>query len=74
VDYHKLIAANIRGFRKKRGLTQEALAGEVSMHSNYIARVERSEEKLSLDGLLKIARAFKIEPHLLLIPESYKSE
>lgn len=74
MDHHKLIAANVRGYRKKRGLTQEGLAGKVSLHSNYVARVERSEEKLSLDGLLKIAKALKIEPHLLLIPESYKTE
>lgn len=71
VDYHKVIARNIRGYRNKLGFTQESLAAKVSMHSNYIARVERSEEKLSLEGLLKIAKVFKIDPHLLLLPESF---
>jgi transcriptional regulator with XRE-family HTH domain len=74
VDFHKVIAQNIRVYRKKNGFTQEALAGKVSMHSNYIARVERSEERLSLEGLIKIAKALKIPPHMLLIPQSYKEE
>jgi len=60
VTIHEIIAKNIRSYRKKRNLTQEALAGKVSFHANYIARVERCEEKLSLDGMAKIAKALKV--------------
>ncbi len=74
VDFHAVIANNIRAYRKKLGFTQESLAAKVGLHSNYIARVERSDERLSLDGLLRIAKALKIPPHLLLIPESYRQE
>ena len=63
---HEVIGRNIRSHRKKLGLTQEALAGKVSFTSNYIACVERAEEKLSLDGLAKIAKALKVDPEILL--------
>jgi transcriptional regulator with XRE-family HTH domain len=72
VTIHELIAKNIRAFRKHRNLTQEALAGKVSFHVNYLARVERNEEKLSLDGLAKIAKALKVKPNLLLLEDAYK--
>jgi transcriptional regulator with XRE-family HTH domain len=74
VDYNKVIAENLRAYRKKLELTQEALAGKVDLHSNYIARVERCDERLSLDGLIRIAKALKIPPHLLLVPESYRED
>jgi transcriptional regulator with XRE-family HTH domain len=72
VTIHEIIAKNIRAIRKHRNLTQEALAGKVSFHVNYLARVERCEEKLSLDGLAKIAKALKIKPNLLLLDDVYK--
>jgi transcriptional regulator with XRE-family HTH domain len=74
ITIHQIIGANIRFYRKKLGLTQEALAGKISFTSNYVACVERSEEKLSIDGLARIAKALKIPPHMLLIPQSYKEE
>lgn len=66
ITIHQVIGANIRFYRKKLGLTQEALAGKVSFTSNYIACVERSEEKLSIDGLARIAKALKVHPSELL--------
>ena len=72
MNIHKVIGENVRGYRKKRGLTQEALAGKASFHANYIARIERNEEKLSIDGLAAISKALKIAPHLLLLPLSFQ--
>jgi transcriptional regulator with XRE-family HTH domain len=66
VTIHHVIGSNIRRYRKKLGLTQEALAAKVYFTSNYIACVERAEEKVSIDGLAKIAKALKITPDLLL--------
>ena len=63
---HNIIGMNIRLYRKKLGLTQEALAAKVSFTSNYIACVERAEEKVSVDGLAKLAKALKVSPDLLL--------
>lgn len=69
-----ILADNIRGYRKKQSLTQEALAGRSHLSSNYVACLERAEDTISVRRLEKIAKALKIAPHLLLIPESYKSE
>lgn len=69
-----VLADNIRGFRKRRNLTQEALAGLSHLSSNYVACLERAEDTISVRRLEKVAKALKIAPHLLLIPESYKSE
>ncbi|MGI0134488.1 MAG: helix-turn-helix domain-containing protein [Candidatus Micrarchaeaceae archaeon] len=71
---HEILGKNIRKQRKKLGLTQEALAAKSHFSSNYIACVERAQEKLTLDGLVRVASALHIAPHLLLIPESYKRE
>ncbi len=70
---HELLGRNIRAERKKLGLTQEALAAKARFSSNYIACVERAEEKLTLDGLVRIAKVLKLEPYILLVPESSKS-
>ena len=69
-----IVAKNIRSYRMKRGLTQEKLAQKCDMHDNYISKVELGNVSIGIDNLERIAKALKIEPHLLLIPESYKSE
>ena len=72
MSIHEILGSNIRRQRKLLGLTQEALAAKSSFSSNYIACVERAEEKLTLDGLVRVAKILKTQPYLLLKPESYK--
>lgn len=67
----KIVADNIRGFRKKRGLTQEALAIKAGITPNYLACVERNEVGIAIARLEKIAKTLKIEANLLLIRDSY---
>jgi transcriptional regulator with XRE-family HTH domain len=74
VNLRKIVANNIKGYRHKQGLTQEALAGMVSIGANHLARIERAEEGLTLERWNLICKALKISPHVLLIPESYKNE
>ena len=71
-----IVAKNIKGYRLKHSLTQESLASKAQMHSNHLARMDRGEEGVaaSLSTIEKIAKALKIAPHLLLMPESYKNE
>lgn len=69
-----IIAKNIKGYRLKMGLTQEALAGKAGIGANHLARIERAEDGLTLERWAAICKVLKIQPYLLLVPESYKSE
>ena len=54
-DYRVVLGAEIRRRRDRLGLTQEGLAERAELHPNYLGRVERGEETVSLKSLLKIA-------------------
>ncbi len=68
----EIVAENIKGFRKLRNLTQEALAIKSGLHPNYIARFERGEVGMAFPAFEKLAKTLKIEPNVLLIKDSYK--
>jgi transcriptional regulator with XRE-family HTH domain len=63
------IGKNIRGERKKRGLSQEKLAELADVHRTYIGMVERAEKNITLVSLEKIARALNVS-----ITELFKEE
>jgi transcriptional regulator with XRE-family HTH domain len=73
VKLQKIVAANIKGYRKLKGLTQEALAAKAEMSSNHVARMERAEPGvgITLASIERICKALKIKPHLLLIERSW---
>ena len=56
----KLIGEAVRIYRKRAGLTQERLAEKADLHPNYMGRVERGEEHVSLAALRRIAHALKV--------------
>jgi transcriptional regulator with XRE-family HTH domain len=68
----KIVADNIRGYRNNMGISQEGLALDSGVDRAYVGRIERFEFSVSLDILEKLAKTMKIEPHLLLIKDSYK--
>jgi transcriptional regulator with XRE-family HTH domain len=59
-DYRVILGAAIREERKRAGLSQEKLAERADLHPNYVGRVERGEEHVSLAALRRIARALKV--------------
>jgi transcriptional regulator with XRE-family HTH domain len=59
-DYRVILGTAIREERKRAGLSQEKLAEKAELHPNYMGRVERGEEHVSLAALRRIARALKV--------------
>ena len=60
-DYRTTLGKAIREQRKRSGFTQELLAEKADLHHNYVGRVERGEETISLLALLKISRALGVD-------------
>jgi transcriptional regulator with XRE-family HTH domain len=56
-DYRVILGATIREQRERASLTQEKLAEKANLHPNYLGRVERGEEYISLAALVRVAKA-----------------
>lgn len=56
----EIFAKNVRKYRLKLNLTQEALAERSGLHRTYISAVERKKRSISLDNIQKIANALEI--------------
>ncbi|MBI5386717.1 MAG: helix-turn-helix transcriptional regulator [Verrucomicrobia bacterium] len=58
--HRRLVGEQIRSCRKRVGLTQEKLAENAELHHNFIGQVERGNLNVSLDSLVRIARALHV--------------
>jgi XRE family transcriptional regulator, regulator of sulfur utilization len=52
--------AAIRSMRSERGLAQEAFAGRAGLDRSYYGAIERGEFNVSLDTIVKIAKALEV--------------
>jgi transcriptional regulator with XRE-family HTH domain len=64
----KILAANLRGYRGRLGLSQEALADRAGLHRTYVGSIERCERNVSLDNIERLANALRITVAELLQP------
>lgn len=62
------IGKKIRALRKKRKFSQEYLAHEAMLGRGYYGRVERGEQNVSIQNLIKIAIILHVDPAKLLPP------
>jgi transcriptional regulator with XRE-family HTH domain len=53
-------AANLRAARRRRGLSQEALAGASDMHRTTISLHERALREPRLETIVRLARALEV--------------
>lgn len=56
----KVLAENIRSYRRAKGISQEEFADLCQLHRTYIGSVERSERNVTLSTLEAIAVAMGI--------------
>lgn len=57
--YRKKLGCSIRTRRNIAGVSQEQFAEFTGCHRNYIGLIERGEQNLTLDSLVKVARALR---------------
>ena len=58
--HRQLIGDAIRSSRKNAGLTQEKLAEAVELNPKYLGEIERGEKIISIEALLRIAKAVRM--------------
>ena len=64
-----ILKANIKKYRKRRNLSQFALAKKIDLSTNFLADIEAGNTWVSAATLNKLAKAFDIEPYELLKPD-----
>jgi len=69
VDIRQIVGDNIRCFRYKMKWTQEKLGETAGLSGDYIGRLERGLENISVENLVKLSIALNIEPSFLLIED-----
>ena len=62
----KILAANLRAYRKQYGLSQEELAGQCELHRTYVGAVERCERNVTLGTLEALAAGLRVSVQDLL--------
>lgn len=62
MDWEKIVGANIRRYRKERGLTQEQLAHSANLDLRYLGGIERGEHNPTVAVLGCLSDALKIHP------------
>ncbi len=61
-----ILGATIRDLRRTLGYSQERLAEKAELHRTYIGGVERGERNVSLENIVRLARALRVTPSQLL--------
>lgn len=59
--HRRVLGENIRLHRQKAGLTQEKLAELADLHTNFVGDIERGEENVSVDALVRLASALRVK-------------
>jgi len=73
IDYEqvlKKIGLNFRIERTRKGLSQERFAEAAGVHTNYIGKVERGEQNLTIKKITALANALNIPIGKILVFEN----
>lgn len=69
MDIIKVFGTNLKKYRKKKGLSQEAFAEKCGMHRTYISAIECYKRSIYLENIQRIADALEIETYKLFMEE-----
>jgi len=61
-----IFGETVRYLRLTLSMSQEQLAERAALHRTYIGGIERGERNVSLENIVRIARALKVKPSQLL--------
>lgn len=64
------IGKQIREVRASKGFSQEGLAAAATLGRTYMGRVERGEQNISIQNLIKIAFVLNVDVGVLIPPLS----
>jgi transcriptional regulator with XRE-family HTH domain len=59
--HRRVLADNLRMYRKLSGYSQEKLAEKADLHPVYISTLERGVKTVSVDALARIAKALNVQ-------------
>jgi transcriptional regulator with XRE-family HTH domain len=62
MDLRRVFAANLRGIRHAKGISQEELAHEANVNRTYMSKIERGGTWVGLEIIDKLASALEVEP------------
>ena len=62
----KRLGLSVRQRRTRLSLSQEKLAELADVHRNYVGLVERGEQNISIENLVRLARALKCKASEIL--------
>lgn len=61
MDEKRLLGRRIKELRSARGYSQEALSERMGVSAKYLSSVERGKENPTLDLLVKLSKALKVD-------------
>jgi len=67
MEIRKTFAANLKRYRKSKGLSQEDLAHQAELDRTYISALERCVYAASIDVVGRIAEVLEVKPSDLLV-------
>ena len=65
-ELQRRVGENLRRYRERRRISQEAFAEILGVHRTYMGSVERGERNLTLRTLERLANAVELDPLELL--------
>ena len=65
-SYRRTVGQQIRFYRKEADLSQEELAEKADLSYKYVGEVERGLVNISLDSLMRIAKALRVKMNDLI--------